>query len=91
MTIFSQLRRRPPLDQEMYKEYARLSQVEQVEARIRSELLQLTTRYEKSIGEVFRVCRELKDSTERSLHDISRMVGRLEGALDEHTNMEGGQ
>lgn len=89
VAIYSNLRRKPPVQEEMYKEYARISQLEAVEVRLRAEILCLTTRHEKTVGEIFRVMRELQVSTDKVFTDISKAIGRVEGQLDEHTKKEG--
>ena len=84
-------RRHPPLDREIYKEYARIVQLEQMELRVNRDIERLSSRYEKTIGEIFRVIRDLQGSVEKSFGDISKAIGRVEGSLEEHTKQERNQ
>ena len=76
--------RHPPVAEELYKEYARKSELDCMELRLRGEMRDITTRTEKTIAEIFSVQREMKTSTEKTFHEIGLMVGRIEGLIEGH-------
>lgn len=74
----SSLRRKPALSEELYRDFA-----------TKEELRQLRTEFLSTAGEIFHVTRQLKESSEQSMRELSSALHRVGGIIEEHCRREG--
>ena len=93
LNVVSFFRRKPPLDREVYKKYATKSELREMETRISQVLAEIKTENtatlrdfrsdQKNIdAEQFAVIRSFTASVNRSLSDVSRTLGNIEGKIE---------
>jgi len=63
--------------------------MEAAEARCRAELSELRGRHEKAIPEIFAQIRQTNHTLSVTMRDITAMVSRIEGKLEEHLSHDG--
>lgn len=90
-TIYSNLRRRPALDQEMYRDFVRRQELETMRTQFVDQVRALDDRHQKTAAEIFDVLRRLKDDIgrqsthiETSLSAVSHTLGKIDGRLQGH-------
>ena len=96
--IWANLKRKPPLDQELYRDFVRRSEMEGMRMQFCDQIKSLDERHQKTAGEIFHVLRKLKDDLgqqsthiENSLNSVARELGELKGGLNVHINGEKGR
>jgi hypothetical protein len=67
---FAAMRRKPPVQEELYKDYATKDDVRQ----LRSEFL-------KTTGEIFDVQRNIRAATDETFMEVKQKLGYIDGAL----------
>jgi hypothetical protein len=90
-TIYANLRRKPALDQEMYRDFVRRQELEIMRAQFVEQVKSLDDRHQKTAAEIFNVLRLLKDDIgkqsthiESSLNMVARELGKIDGRLQGH-------
>lgn len=68
--IVLSFRRRPPLAEEMYRDFATVKQLDQLRAE-----------FNRTMAEIFDVQRQLKSGMDQNFKDLERGIGRIEGQL----------
>ena len=95
-TVAYQNRRKPALDQEMYRDFVRRQELETMRNQFGEQIKALDDRHQKTAAEIFDVLRRLKhdlsnQSThiETSLNSVANQLGKIDGRLQGH--IEGGK
>ena len=90
-TIISNFRRKPPLDQEVYRDFVRRQELEIVRNQFSEQVKGLDERHQRTASEIFKVLRILKDDIgrqsthiESSLNAVSSRLGVIDGRLQGH-------
>lgn len=81
-SIYS-MRRKPPLAEELYADFARTRDIEQIIDRWDRELAELRAHEEKVHAEVFAQIRNASASHQADFKTLERAMGRIEGILQE--------
>lgn len=101
-TIYGNMKRKPALDQEVYKDFARLTDLDKLReqqtaerAHFLHQVSELDQRHQRTAGEIFNVLRQLKDDigkqsrhVETSLNGVAKALGGVEGRLQGHIESE---
>lgn len=82
IAIWVAFRRNPPLDRELYKEYATLAALAACRAEHDAKCLSAHTRQDKIDADQYEIIRKAQLATDRSIQDIMRALGRIEGRLN---------
>ena len=86
LAIAMSFRRKPPLSEEVYKDFVRRTEFAAVQEAIklmapRTEVDALRAEYLKTVGEVFEILRQMKHAYEQDFKSVERALGRFEGIL----------
>jgi len=94
-TIISNSKRKPSLDQEVYRDFVRRVEMDNMRAQFVEQVKSLDDRHQKSAGEIFNVLRNLKDDIgrqsthiETSLNSVAKELGKIDGRLQGHIEAE---
>lgn len=94
-TIYGNFKRRPALDQEVYRDFVRRAELEIMRAQFCEQVKALDDRHQKTAAEIFDVLRRLKDDIgkqgthiETSLNTVARELGMINGRLQGHIEAE---
>jgi hypothetical protein len=94
-TMISQNKRKPALDQEVYRDFVRRQELEIMRAQFVDQVRSLDDRHQKTAAEIFNVLRLLKDDIgkqsthiETSLNAVASHIGELRGSIQTHLQAE---
>ena len=83
VSIYSGLRRNPPLEQELIN-YVRRVDFVASEERMKNQMAAMKTDLDSATKEIFSVLREFNEGSNRTFQDVIKALGKLEGKIDEH-------
>lgn len=97
-TIYANMRRKPALDQELYRDFVRRQELEIMRAQFVDQVKSLDDRHQRTAAEIFQVLRLLKDDIgkqsthiETSLNTVASSIGELRGSIQTHLQAEKGK
>ncbi len=86
VSIVTAFRRRPPIDQELIN-YVRHPDLLAAKAELSAEIREHREHTTKTFQEAFAALRTQSAATEKTFQDLQRMIGRIEGRLENCPNV----
>lgn len=83
-TIYGNLRRKPPIEQEVYRDFVRREELAQVEARTNCKIEAIATAQEANLRDLASALRQLQAASEAGMRDLTLAIGRLMGQIEAH-------
>jgi hypothetical protein len=94
-TIINNNKRKPSLDQEVYRDFVRRQELEVMRVQFVDQVRALDDRHQATAAEIFDVLRRLKDDLgrqsthiESSLNGVANQLGKIDGRLQGHIEAE---